>query len=348
MIMSDELIRKPQTHSNKTVKHELAPVVGATGLLALIGLALAAAAYVRRYVLHDLPMTAALMYSELHDYYSKVGRIAFYTTEPVKRAAGMPVAHPVRPLLLLHSINAAASSYEVKPLYEHYARQRKVYSLELPGFGFSERSNRVYSPQLYRDVINDFIQGELKGTSVDAVALSLSCEFLALAAEEMPRNFRSLTFISPTGMGANNNKIRPNDGLLRFLLMPSWSRLIFDLITSRPSIRLFSDRVHATTASHGFTHYAYVTSHQPNAEYAPYYFVSGKLFTPGILDTYLALQQPVLMVYGQRNFARYDRIDQFRDKTNWRIVRFTNCRDLVQFDDLAGLTSLMDKQFARV
>ena len=39
-----------------------------------------------------------------------------------------------RPLLLLHSINASASAYEVKPLFEHYRQQRPVYAPDLPGF----------------------------------------------------------------------------------------------------------------------------------------------------------------------------------------------------------------------
>src|SRR5690349_11238832 len=31
------------------------------------------------------------------------------------------------PLVLLHSINAAASAYEMKPLFEHYRGRRSVY-----------------------------------------------------------------------------------------------------------------------------------------------------------------------------------------------------------------------------
>src|SRR5512132_2211731 len=36
-----------------------------------------------------------------------------------------------RPLVLLHSINAAGSSYEMRPLFEHYMHQRPVYALDL-------------------------------------------------------------------------------------------------------------------------------------------------------------------------------------------------------------------------
>ena len=61
------------------------------------------------------------------------GRLSYYYT-PGKG----------RPLVLLHSINAAASSYEMKPLFEHYRGKRPVYALDLPGYGFSEHSPRVH------------------------------------------------------------------------------------------------------------------------------------------------------------------------------------------------------------
>ncbi len=55
-----------------------------------------------------------------------------------------------RPLVLLHSINAAPSVFEMKPLFDHYRGTRRVYAMDLPGFGFSDRSDRKYSPNSMR------------------------------------------------------------------------------------------------------------------------------------------------------------------------------------------------------
>src|SRR5215475_363730 len=52
-----------------------------------------------------------------------------------------------RPLVLVHSIDVAASAYEMRPLFDHYHTERPVFALDLPGYGFSERSNRVYTPE---------------------------------------------------------------------------------------------------------------------------------------------------------------------------------------------------------
>jgi pimeloyl-ACP methyl ester carboxylesterase len=251
-------------------------------------------------------------------------------------------------LLFLHSVNATASSYEMKPLYEHYARERKVYALDLPGFGFSEREDRPYTPELYRNLINEFISKELRGGAVDAVALSLSSEFLALAAMAKPEHFRSLTFISPTGMSTRDMRVKAHDELLRLLLNPTWSRLIFDTMTSRPSIRHFTQLSQTQPGHRGFAHYAYVTSHQPNAQVAPFYFAAGKLFTPSIFMVYQKLTQPILMIYGRGSATRYDMVDELNTQLHWRVVPFNRCGDLAHYDDPKGVIAQMDQLFTRI
>ncbi|MFD0938295.1 alpha/beta fold hydrolase, partial [Methylobacterium trifolii] len=65
------------------------------------------------------------------------------------------------PLLLVHSINAAANAYEVRPLYTHYRTRRPVYALDLPGFGFSERARRLYTPRTMVEAIHA-VAGEVR------------------------------------------------------------------------------------------------------------------------------------------------------------------------------------------
>ena len=66
----------------------------------------------------------------------------------------MRVSGSGAPLLLIHSVNAAPSTAEVAPLHRHYEATRMVFSLDLPGFGASERSNRAYTPRLMTDAIH--------------------------------------------------------------------------------------------------------------------------------------------------------------------------------------------------
>ena len=76
-----------------------------------------------------------------------------------------------RPLLLLHSINAAPSAMEMKPLFEHLAPQRPVFAPDLPGFGLSQRGDLPYSSDFYAQAIADVINRCSASRSWHAVAM---------------------------------------------------------------------------------------------------------------------------------------------------------------------------------
>jgi pimeloyl-ACP methyl ester carboxylesterase len=155
------------------------------------------------------------------------------------------------PLLLIHSINAAASAAEIAPLLSYYSKIRRVYALDLPGFGFSERSDRRYDPRLMTDAIHDVldqIRVRCGDAPIDALALSLSCEFLARAAAEFPAAFRTLALVSPTGFrGKASRRAPPGTTLFqpwayRLLRGPGWGESLYGWLTRPGVIRYFLQR----------------------------------------------------------------------------------------------------------
>ncbi len=256
-----------------------------------------------------------------------------------------------RPLVLLHSINAAGSSYEMSPLFLHYMHGRPVYALDLPGFGFSERSPRVYSPRLYQDAVLDFLETQVDEPA-DVVALSLSCEFAAQAALDAPARFHSLTLISPTGFTARESEEgsqpasteQSGSGLYRLFSFPLWAQAFYDLIVTRPSIHYFLSRSFEGEVDSGLEQYAYVTSHQPGARFAPLYFVSGKLFTPNVrARVYDQLTLPVLVLYDRDAFVRFDLLPEtLAQHSNWRGQRIIPTRGLPQFEQPEATMQALD------
>jgi len=254
------------------------------------------------------------------------GRLSYY------RSAPADPANPV-PLLLLHSINAAAGAHEVRTLFEHYRHERPVYAPDLPGYGFSDRSERNYTPRLMTDAVHDLIRairrdrGEM---AVDGLAFSLSCEFLCRAAQESPASFRSLALISPTGFNRNtpfegapgsNRGIR---WLYRFLTLPLLGRALFRLLTTRKSVRYFLRKAWGSK-NIDETMYAYScrTARQPGAHHAPFHFLSGYLFSADITTVYGALTQPVWMTHGVRgDFTDYRLKKQLAHRPNWQFRVF--------------------------
>jgi pimeloyl-ACP methyl ester carboxylesterase len=234
-----------------------------------------------------------------------------------------------RPLLLIHSVNAAASAYEVRPLFEHYAGARPVCAVELPGYGFSDRPDQIYTPRLMTDAVLTAAREVARryGGRIDALALSLSSEFLARAAVEQPDLFRSVAIVSPTGFNrstpehapAGSTRVMP--GLRNFLRFKPWRRALFAALTSRPSIRFFLEKTWGSKQiDDGMVAYDYATAHQPGAEHAPYCFVSGFLFSRDIRSIYRALACPVWMLHGTRgDFVDYSGADAFKDRPGWEI-----------------------------
>lgn len=257
-----------------------------------------------------------------HDVQTPAGRLTYYSA-----SAGNTPGDP--PLLLIHSINAAGSAYEVRPLYEHYRTSRTVYALELPGFGHSQRGERAYTVRLMTDAIHAVvrqIQDSHGRAPIDSLAVSLSCEFLARAITEDPLKFRSAAFISPTGFMAKSRRTsqdgtRAMPWLHAILDMPLWSNGIWKILTSRRSIDFFLRKTWGSdNFDRGLADYDYLTAHQPDARYAPYYFVSGYLFSTDILKTYMMLTLPVWMTHGVRgDFTDYSEKTKVEGRPNWQI-----------------------------
>ena len=161
--------------------------VGAYAALGSAGSALAWIAVSSLAIDHRRPLAPSITGVEPRLLPSEItGEIACYSDT---QATG-------RPLLLIHSINAAASAREMQPLFQHYRATRPVYAIDLPGFGHSARTDRRYTPDVFKRAILDVIEKEISGEHpVDVIALSLSSEFAALAALESPGAIRSLTMI---------------------------------------------------------------------------------------------------------------------------------------------------------
>jgi len=248
------------------------------------------------------------------------GRLSFY------------VSGTGSPLLLIHSINAAASAYEVKPIFDRM-RHRRVYAPDLPGFGFSDRSQRDYTPRLYVDAVHDLLDAIAADSGeqpLDALAISLGAEFLARAAVERPDRFRSLALVTPTGFNKGAHLLRKPEGtrevpgLYRFFTFPLWSGAIYDLLVSRRSIGFFLRKTFGSERyDEGLAEYDYLTSHQPGAKNAPYAFVSGRLFSADIRAIYERLALPVWMPHGTRgDFADFSEAGWTRTRANWQVTPY--------------------------
>jgi pimeloyl-ACP methyl ester carboxylesterase len=296
-------------------------------------------AYSSLAVEHAAPLPPAIE-AERRTFLSPMaGLISYYADES---GAG-------RPLVLVHSVNAGASAYEMRPLFDFYRGQRSVYALDLPGFGFSARGDRAYSADLYTTALLDLLReiGVDERGGADLVALSLGCEFAARAANDQPELIRSLALISPTGLSGRaheNGSQRAGVGgasgagrrLRSLLAFPLWSQALYDALVSRASLRYFLQRSFDGEVAPDLLEYAWATTHQSGARFAPLYFVSGQLFSSNAVETlYARLTQPTLVIYDRDGFVTFDALpDLLGQHANWQAKRVAPTHGLPQFERL--------------
>ena len=318
----------------------LRAVATGAGVVATAGLAAAAgwAAYSALFINHRRNLPPAIDADRYVTATPLAGRMVFYADE---RASG-------RPLVLLHSINAAASSFEMKPIFEHFRRTRPVFAVDLPGFGLSERAERGYTADVFIQAILDFVQGELGASEpVDVVALSLSCEFAAVAAVEEPAAFSSLALIAPTGFGQDVPKA--SNRVHRALTFPVWSQAFYDLLVSRPAIRYYLQKAFEGPVDAGLAEYAHLTAHRPGARHVPFYFLSGNLFRRDIREVYASVKQPVLAFCDNSDYGGAgDLLPSFaRERGNWTVACIPGTKAMPQFEQPSATMARLEEFFSR-
>lgn len=262
------------------------------------------------------------------------GPIALYSsTRGMGATNAMPAMtvfdESARPLLLMHSVNAAACAYEVKPLYDHYGATRPTYAFDLPGYGLSDRSDRPYTIRLMTDAllaVLAHIRSQHGGVPVDVVGVSLACEYVARAALEKPSAIGRVALVSPTGFmgrklfyGAPGSS-RGIEWARRLVSNPLWSSGLFNLLTRPGVIRYFLQRTFGSkTIDEGLWRYDVLTTRQPGAKHAPLYFLSAYLFSADINSVYESLACPVWVSMATRgDFKHYQGRSTVSGRLNWQ------------------------------
>ena len=249
-----------------------------------------------------------------------------------------------RPLVLTTSINAAASAYEMKPVFDTYAGTRPIYVLEWPGFGSSDRPDVDYTPELMTSALKALVQRI--GGEVDVVSLSLGSEFAARAALTEPR-IKSLALISPSGLGSaegGTQRARDEDGGQKlYQRLRTFGTPLYALIASKLSILYFLNQSFVGQVDDGLFRYSIQSADQPGGKYAPLYFISGRLFTPDAFDTlYSKLTIPVLVLYDKDNYVNFARLPDFTARPGVRAVRIVPSQGLPQFEEMPKVKEALD------
>ncbi|MGF1668411.1 MAG: alpha/beta fold hydrolase [Acidimicrobiia bacterium] len=248
-----------------------------------------------------------------------------HTIATYRRGSGAPI-------VLVHSVNAAASAAEMRPLFDRLPADRRVVALDLLGYGRSSRPAERHTPESMSGGIEAVLED--LGEPCDIVALSLGCEFAARVAIDRPDLVRSLTLISPTGMRSDQDRSFQVPALGALIRSPIAGELLYAALASKPSIGYFLGKSFRGPVDPGMKADAHQTSRHRNARFAPASFLEGVLFTPHAVEAlYERVSQPVLVIADEDPYTDFGALDCLLARHHsWQWYRLSPHRGLPQFE----------------
>ena len=255
-----------------------------------------------------------------------------------------------RPLLFVHSINAAPSAIDLKPLFQHFRSYRSVYAPDLPGFGRSTRHVGMMTASEFAKNISLIIDQISPSEPPDVIALSLGCEFVARAVVECGANVRSLTFISPTGFSRRQPPpLQAQKRLRRLFDFAGFGRGAFKLLRLERSIRYFYGMNFSGSVPSELVAYALKTTRQPAAHEMPLQFLSMSLFTPNAVGSlYEKLDVPVLVLFDEDPNVTFELFEQFEDSPIWQFKRIAPSLGMPQWEHPEKTVAAIESFFAEL
>jgi pimeloyl-ACP methyl ester carboxylesterase len=235
------------------------------------------------------------------------------------------------PILLVHGIHAAAWSYEWHDNVDYLAQSNTVYTIDLLGFGRSDRPAIRYSARLYISLISDFVH-QVIGEPCVLVATSLSGAYAIVLAARDPERFPAIALIAPTGLVRLNRDSGVGGEAGRLAVETSIvGTAMFNSLVSRRNLRRWLERTYVddTIVTDDLIDIYYWTSHQIGARHAPAAFLSGNL-NIDVRQALRRLTQPALLIWGEE--GSITPIEEFRGfrgvKPDFELAVLTPAGDL--------------------
>jgi len=212
-------------------------------------------------------------------------------------------SHDAKPLLLIHGFGPGASSFEWRKNADALAEQFRVYTLDLLGFGLSDRPPIDYTVETFTDLISDFLK-EAIGKPAVVVAHGLTCAYVIADAYRRPQLFERLVLVSPPPAILQESFPGPGNTALKVVLRtPILGQFIYNVLASRPAIQSYYDGqgYHNPGLITGeLVENVYMSAHQANSRYPAASFLS-KGLAMDVHEPLARLQMPIVAVWGSED-----------------------------------------------
>lgn len=199
------------------------------------------------------------------------------------------------PLVLIHRPHWAAASYEWRRVFHPLAEQRRVYALDLLGFGLSDRPAAPYDAALYVRLLHDFLH-TIVPSPATIVASGLSAAYTIATAAAAPERVQRLVLVSPTW----GRRVCCGAALAALLRLPVVGTSALNVLASRRALRhVLEEHTYydPTFVDDDLVEAAYAVCQRPGSTRAVAALLAGQL-DEDATSTWAALRRPALVVSG--------------------------------------------------
>lgn len=150
-----------------------------------------------------------------------------------------------KPILLIHDTLPGSSGYEWNKIEKDLAKKYTVYTIDLLGYGRSEKPGMTYTNFVFVQMICDFIKNVI-GEKTDVIASGFSGSFVIMACHNERECFDKIMLVNPPSLNKLNQMPASKDKILKFILeIPVFGTLVYHIIVSRENINnLFIENIY--------------------------------------------------------------------------------------------------------
>ena len=208
------------------------------------------------------------------------------------------------PLLFVHDLTVGSSGYEFHKLIDNLTDTHEIYTLDLLGYGLSEKPSMTYTNNLYEQLITDFIRNVIKRrTSV--VVTGDSAPFVIMACHNNPEFFEKIILINPQSLYKQNLIPSSQTKFLKFVFeIPILGTFFYNILNTKNSIQKDFSKKYFYDPTKVKTSYIlnYLEASQIYGFNAKYSFASyiGKFTNGNILHALKEINNSILIIGGAK------------------------------------------------
>lgn len=208
------------------------------------------------------------------------------------------------PLLFIHDLTVGSSNYEYHRLINNLTEKHEIYSIDLLGYGLSDKPSMTYTGKLYEQLISDFIMNVVK-RKASVVVTGETVPSVIMACHNNPDIFNKLIFINPQNLYLQNQIPSKQTQLMKFFLeIPILGTFTYHVLTNRLTLeKMFQKQFFCSLDEirekyiANYLEAAYEGGYNSKFSFASYV---GKYMNLNILRELKEINNSILMIGGEK------------------------------------------------